>query len=175
MKSYMLHLCIAVLLTACGGVEVVEPEPTKIEMDAPDNGGGSDPSPDAPAIEDNKQNHYIAPDDVSVEVSVKVNVGKGSERPESDRLIYRAESMPWNEAVNQPPEGYRLATRAEAVALFDASYFDDIATAGKFGVWTATDVVTTDGRSAWTLDTTSGFLVPIDKTLLQSAIYVNEY
>jgi len=95
---------------------------------------------------------------VSVDVQVTINID--DKRIENGLPIFSAKEMQWKDALDSAPEGYHLATRAEATAMLDDGILDQWLDEND-GIWTATE----DRQMlemAWVMSLSSDFAVMKD-------------
>ncbi len=174
------ELLAAVCLVACGNIRVEKPDNGQSEQDgsqldtgrhADDSGKVGQPAGEADEPrEDTVRPNDNAPD-VAVQVAVDVAVVvRSSASPDLEAVRYSPRRRPWQEAVDQAPAGYRLATRAELVALVDAGALADLEPSGPV-VWSATEV---EARTAQMVELADGQSTPADKALALAALYVLE-
>lgn len=83
--------------------------------------------------------------------------------------VFSPALVSWKDAIANAPDGKRLATRAEALALFDAGKLRKISSPLP-AVWTAT---ASNGAEAWILGVMDGSLTADSKTAELPAIYVD--
>ncbi len=152
------------VLSSCGmyevpksGVQVADEEPSEPE-------GESIPI-------DTEKPLDIAPEgsevsvDVDVHVSIKVN---NNIDDQAEEVLFSTRFNTWSQAVRAAPEGYRLATRAEAIELIDAGALDDQMELDD-GIWTVTEHKDIDDL-AWVIALEQHFAAP--KSLDFYALYV---
>jgi hypothetical protein len=158
MKRY---ICILIAmssnLTACGDIIVKKPDDKEVEIGKGDPKEENDGKPAAnefPNGDSSNTSIVSSQKETLVDVSVNVKVSnQETTDQQSGNLTYVPKAVSWSEAMESCPEYFRLVTRAEAIALYDAGALRELGIKGI--VWTASRAPMGESM-AWFVDTDSG-------------------
>lgn len=166
-----------IALTGCGDIAVEQPKDEQKAGEEQEAGKHEETSkesgPDGKAAEPEEisKDNGISDDGVTVSVDVEVTVTIDGEDRELGIPRYTPVYRSWPAAVEHAPEGYRLATRSEVLALIDAGTLEELG-ADKAVLWTATERESDD--VAYMIDCASGRVAPMGKTMTLAAVYVRD-
>ena len=148
------------MLTGCGDFEIKQKDDSKLADEDAENQDKDE--------ENIPKTGTFNKTDVAVDVNVAVNVNEitGDNVPE---IVYRSATMTWDQAVETAPDGYRLATRSEVIAMHEDGKLKAVVNSGD-SVWTASEY-SVDGMAYFYAFVDSADW-PGSKGLMFGAIYV---